>query len=118
MDKSYLDVGGKVFTINMTKLGVALHNDEPRTGIEKEEIKHYGESGNKVESTIKTKEFDKGLEINAPKYNLINICLETVFSERDEVDDGLGFERAMKETSFSFKLAFNTLLDYGILEEV
>jgi len=36
----------------------------------------------------------------------------------EEIDDTLGIDRAFSEAPISFKLAFNTLLDYDIIVEV
>ena len=42
------------------------------------------------------------------------MCLDRVLGEIDEVDEGLG-KFAQEGTSVSFRIAFNTLIKYGIL---
>jgi hypothetical protein len=55
-------------------------------------------------------------EINVFKYDLIKMCIDRVLTEYDDTDENIGVF-AQKETSLSFKLAFNTLLKGGILKE-
>jgi len=57
-------------------------------------------------------------EIDAAKYESIRCFLEVVLIYNEEVDDALGIDRAFLEAPMSFKLAFNTLLDYDIIVEV
>ena len=72
-----------------------------------------------VESTVvTTREFDKGQEINAPKYDVVRMCLEILFTYNETIDDTLGQDRAFKDTTIPFKVAFNTLINYGILKEI
>jgi hypothetical protein len=114
----YLDIGGKTFIIDMERLTKVLDNNSPRDGIENETVIKFNGDTEVVKKKETIKKYDKGQEINAPKYSLINLCFEILFDERDEVDDSLGFIRGMNSKSFSFKLAFNTLRTYRILVEV
>jgi hypothetical protein len=60
---------------------------------------------------------DEGsLEINIFKYEIIKMCLERILGEYEEVDEEMGVF-AQKNTSTSFKIAFNTLIKYKILIE-
>ena len=43
--------------------------------------------------------------------------LDVVLDFEDEIDATLGAERALESTPLSFKLAFNTLYNYGIIKE-
>jgi hypothetical protein len=45
------------------------------------------------------------------------MCLEILFTFSEELDDDLWIARALAKTPISFKMAFNTLLSYGILKE-
>lgn len=60
---------------------------------------------------------DRGKEIDGPKYDVLRLMLETVIDYDEETDDSLGAERGLSKTPLSFKLAFNTLYNYGILKE-
>lgn len=55
-------------------------------------------------------------EINIFKYELIKLCVDRVLNEYDETDENIGVF-AQKETTTSFKLAFNTLIKVGLLTE-
>jgi hypothetical protein len=55
-------------------------------------------------------------EINVFKYDLVKMCIDRVLNEYDETDENIGVF-AQKETSLSFKMAFNTLIKGGILKE-
>jgi len=57
-------------------------------------------------------------EISPAKYDIIRTMLDVVLDvTEDEIDDTLGAERGLEKTSLSFKIAFNTLIEYGVLKE-
>ena len=68
--------------------------------------------------TIKDDEGKEVTEINVFKYELLKMMLDRVLSEIDEIgeDDVLS---SLKQTpgSLSFNIAFNTLIQYGIINE-
>ena len=57
-----------------------------------------------------------GMEINIFKYEIIKMCLERVLNEYEEIDEDMGLFSS-KDTSVSFRLAFNTLIKNNILIE-
>lgn len=59
----------------------------------------------------------RGKEIDGTKYDIIRLMLETLIDFDDDIDDSLGAERALAKTPLSYRLAFNTLYNYGILKE-
>lgn len=56
------------------------------------------------------------LEINLIKFEVVKVCLERVLNEYEDTDEELG-PIAEKSLPISFKIAFNTLIKYGILIE-
>jgi hypothetical protein len=66
--------------------------------------------------TVVEEEDDDSTQINIFKYEIIKMCLERVLGEYEEVDEDMGVF-AQKNTSTSFKIAFNTLIKYKILIE-
>lgn len=66
--------------------------------------------------TIKDDDGNEVLEINVFKYELLKLMIERVLGEINETDDEIGVF-AQNQTLASFKLAFNTLLKYGIIIE-
>lgn len=119
-----IDIGGLVFTIDLESFTSLLtttkidNDGEEVKGIETETKSDYNADGQPISTTIITREYDKGAEIDGPKYDVVRMCLEILMTYNEEVDDTLGFENAMAKTSISFKMAFNTLLNYGILKEI
>jgi hypothetical protein len=59
----------------------------------------------------------RGKEIDGAKYDIIRMMLETLIDYDEETDDSLGADRALEKTPLAYKLAFNTLYNYGILKE-
>lgn len=59
----------------------------------------------------------RGKEIDGPKYDIIRMMIETLIDYDDESDTSLGADRALDKTPLSYKIAFNTLYNYGILKE-
>jgi len=56
-------------------------------------------------------------QINVVKFETIKMMLEVVLTEREEIDDNLGVVTS-KNLSLPFKIAFNTLLMYGIIKHI
>jgi hypothetical protein len=59
----------------------------------------------------------RGKEIDAAKFEVIRTMIEVILAYEDESDASLGAERALEKTPLSYKLAFNTLYNYGIIKE-
>ena len=55
-------------------------------------------------------------EINVFKYEILKMMIDRVLNEIDEIDEEMGLF-AKNTTSVSFRLAFNTLTQYGIIIE-
>ena len=66
--------------------------------------------------TIKDDDGKEVLEINVFKFDLFKLMVERVLGEVEETDEEIGVF-GQNQTSASFKLAFNTLLKYGIIIE-
>lgn len=49
-------------------------------------------------------------------YEILKMCIERILNEFDESDEGMGVF-GQKNTTASFKFAFNTLIKYNILIE-
>jgi hypothetical protein len=56
------------------------------------------------------------VEINVFKYEMVKMAIDRILGEIDEVDEEMGVF-GQKNTSISFRLAFNTLIKYGIIIE-
>jgi hypothetical protein len=70
----------------------------------------------KTGNTIKDEDNNETLEVNIFKYEVIKMCLERILNDYEDVDEEIGVF-AQKDTSISFKIAFNTLIKNEILKE-
>jgi hypothetical protein len=67
-------------------------------------------------NTIKDEDGNESNEINIFMYEILKMCIERVLNEFDEIDEEMG-PFAQKDTSLSFRLAFNTLIKNNIIIE-
>jgi len=56
-------------------------------------------------------------QINVVKFEAIKMMLEVVLTEREEIDNNLGVVTS-ENLSLPFRIAFNTLLRYGIIKYI
>ena len=75
------------------------------------------ENGNILGSEEKETISLKGKEIEGAKYDIVRMMIEVLIDYNEQPDDSLGVERALKTTPLSYKVAFNTLYNCGILKE-
>jgi hypothetical protein len=66
-------------------------------------------------NTIKDEE-GESLEINIFKYEIIKMCLDRILNDYEDVDEEMGVFGS-NNVNVSLKIAFNTLIKYGILIE-
>lgn len=67
-------------------------------------------------NTVKEDDGSESQEINIFKYEVIKMCVERILNEFDESDEDMGLF-AQKDTTISFRIAFNTLVKNNILIE-
>ena len=114
-----INLGGIYYIIDLDRYSQILTDeDDSETTIENETRTDYGSDGQQVQYSVTTREFEKPKVVDGPKYDILRMCLDVFFTYNDEIDDTLGFERALQTTTIPFKVAFNTLFNYGILIEV
>jgi|ETNvirenome_6_85_1030632.scaffolds.fasta_scaffold00046_31 hypothetical protein len=58
-----------------------------------------------------------GFAINAAKYEILRVLLDVIFSGDEQIDDKMGY-KSLDNSTFPFKLALNTLIEYKIIKEV
>jgi hypothetical protein len=113
--------GGNIYYIDLDALEktiIPFGVDPTDKVIEREEKVHL-DADNKVEHTDITEvSRERGREIDGAKYEMIRLMMEILMDGTEETDDdALGADRALEKTSLSYKIAFNTLYNYGILKE-
>lgn len=67
-------------------------------------------------NTIKNEDGSETTEINIFMYEILKMCIERVLNEFEDTDEELGVFGS-KETTVSFKIAYNTLIKNNILIE-
>lgn len=116
-----LEIGGVYYIVDLSAMDKLLTFDDSLKSqkMEEKELKTiYNDDGVRISSEEITREYFKGKEIDGPKYEMIRMFFEVVLMYNEELDDELGIERALSKTTLPFKLAFNTLLEYGIIKEI
>ena len=120
MDEILLEFGGISYYIDFDGLNNILKTDpvlEQKEAKEVETKTTYIQGG--VEKTeIVERTFYKGLEIDISRYETFRALLEILLTYNEESDTTLGAERALNDASLPFKLAFNTLVKYGVLKQL
>jgi hypothetical protein len=116
-----LTIAGITYVLDFEALDNILTLEESlkTKEVEETEIKEvYDADNNFVGKEVLTKNFLKGKEIDATRYEMIRFLIEMIFGNNEEFDDTLGLDRALSNTSIGFKISFNTLLDMGIIKEI
>ena len=115
-----IEFGGVVYYIDVDALQKILIDKKHKptdivTTIETKSVTN--EEGKVVGAeTIESKR-ERGIEIDAVKYDTIRMLLETIIDYNEDIDDTMGSERGLGKTNLPFKIAFNTLFHYGIIKE-
>lgn len=115
-----IEFGGNYYYIDFDALDESVcSNDAWKarevTDVEVTTIKDA--KGNIINTEEVKKTYYKGKEIDGSKYDIIRLCIEVLVDYDEEMDDTLGSERSLTKTPLSYKIAFNTLLNEGILKE-
>lgn len=117
----YLEFAGIAYSLDFSAFDALLSveikpNDEKLT--ETETTVEYDMNMKSIGTTVVTREYQRGKEIDMSKYEMVRFMLEIVLGYNEEIDDSLGVQRALDGLPISYKIAFNTLIKYGILKEI
>ncbi len=115
-----IEFGDITYYIDINALDKAISPDAdlPLKQITDTEVKTVtNEEGITIGTEVTTNTYNIGKEINVAKYDILRMCLETIIDYSEELDETLGSERALDKAPLSYKLAFNTLLNEGIIKE-
>lgn len=118
-----IEFGGKTYFIDFEKIDqlVTIQNQGKAQVIkDTEEIVIYDAKDVKQQTQITTSKYTKGKEVDGLKYETIRLMLEVILKSRqdDDEDSTLGIDRVLNKTSLSFKIAFNSLINAGVLKEM
>jgi hypothetical protein len=115
-----LEFGGVNYSFSLEGFSKAikLGNSDPKELIKFVTTETKTGVDAKVTTKVSETTSERGLEIDSAKYELIKTMIEIIMDDVDvEADDTLGVDRAFDKFNLSYKIAFNTLLSYGILVE-
>lgn len=128
--KPYLEFGGNSFYINLDSIlnAIKIENDynipyqseEPITPPKKGKGKV---STKKIEEVPESEPFQYldeqsgGIQVDISKWEILRLMMEVVMNMNTEIDDKLGMAGLNNDTPIPFKIAFNTLLKYNIIQE-
>lgn len=118
---SLLKIGGDTYIIDfmaMEKLISGNPLSESTMEEDSEITQNLDEAGDIISTTIFTKKYNKGKEIDVSKYETLRMLLEIVLMGNEEIDDELGAKRGMNKLPIPFKVAFNTLKYYEVLKNL
>lgn len=115
-----LDFAGTIYYIDISAFDKAVEpvGHKPTDKITSSETKTVKDPDGKIVSQEElTHTHLRGKELDPSRYDVLKTMLDVVLDFEDEIDATLGAERALESTPLSFKLAFNTLYNYGIIKE-
>jgi hypothetical protein len=124
---NYLEIGGEKYYVNLEAIDTAIIlkaiksdkvNKNDDVIIETTYSTSLDETGEEIGSEIVTNEYPRGLEINGALFEILRTMLEVILQYGEEFDDTLGVERAFDKLPFNFKIAFNTLSKYAIIQKL
>lgn len=114
-----IEFGGTIYSIDLEAMDKTVNKVLDSDEIKTKELKTYLDSEGKIVSTeIYEHTTEKMPEVSAAKYDFLRLLLEIIMDDDpDETDATLGPDRILDKTPLSYRIAFNTLLKYGILKE-
>jgi hypothetical protein len=116
-----LEIAGVAYYIdfdNIEKILTSVDPDLEARNIEDIETRVTNLNGGVEKTEIITKKYHKGREVDLSRYETYRMLIEILLTYNEETDDALGIEIAMQNAPLSFKIAFNTLVKYGILKQL
>lgn len=115
-----LNFGGSLYYLDVDKFTELIRMDHPNGNeiIESVTKEIKDEKGKTITSEVVTTKRERDMYIQQTVYELFREMIDIVLNETDEMDEELGSDRALDKMSISNKIAFNTLIHYGILVAV
>ena len=101
MSYELLDIGGKLYFIDLKSIYEAVKAHDTQFVRDNK--------GNQVRA-------DR--EIDISRWEVVKTMIEIVLTPDAEIDDRMGFIGVNNSVTIPFKIAFNTLIMYGILKEI
>lgn len=116
-----IEFGGNYYYVDLEALDELIASDESLQAKELEDvdtIEYFDADGKLTKTKVVKKKYTKGKEVDGARYDIINFMLQVVLSPMEEMDDTLGAARALSNAPLNYKIAFNTLLEFGVLKMI
>ena len=116
-----ISFGGEIYRIDADAFSKATTQEKSSEKVKEQVVKQYFDQDNKLtNSEVLETSIERGVELNQPKYDILRTMLDVILDEPqdDDVDDALGSDRVLEKKPLSYRIAFNTLLHYGILIQI
>lgn len=113
-----IDVGGITYYIDFEALDKLIATDKSLEAQDVTEVKtreYFDSDGKLVSSDKVTRTYPKSKEIDGARYDCMGLMLQIIMNTDVEIDDTLGIERGLDKMPLNWKVAFNTLVKYGVL---
>lgn len=120
MEKEYITIGNKSFIVRIDLISdFVSYTQKNDNDIETNTSTTYDTAGIILNTEIQTFQPIKKDEIDGPKFDTIRLMFDELFRYELPSDDNfLDFDTIINKMPLGFKIAFNTLLHYDLLEEV
>lgn len=132
--KPYLEFGGNAYYINLDAILDAIKIDNIVINLPVETPQPLVESKSKSSRKSKNIEAEpppaasqeqiefsvdqnNGIQVDISKWEILRMMIDSIMSSNTDVDDKLGMAGLNNNSPIPFKIAFNTLLKYDILQE-
>lgn len=109
-----LKISGENYFIDFANIEKLISSGFKGGEITDSETVETFENGKSISKITTNKTYQKGKEVDAFRYESIREMIDILLTT-EEGEDSLG---SLNKTSISFKLAFNTLIEYGVLNIV
>lgn len=100
-EKIYLEFGGQFIYIDFDEITNVIKLEPPKEEDDEENMSPQNQYGN--------------ITIDVIKWEMINKMIDTILDDLSEEDPTLGMKN-LDKLPVSFKIAYNTLLNYNILK--
>jgi hypothetical protein len=114
-----LNIGGQNYFIDFQSAEKLLTSGSTFKGgkvEDKETTETFDSDGKLIGKVVITKETLRGKEVDMFRYETIKDMMDIIFSDDDEEDPAVKVNKKKLDSQpMSFKIAFNTLLEYGVL---
>lgn len=114
-----LEFGDSVYYIDLNNLdkAITVNNGKDKITTETEKKIIYNSENEVIQRETFERSVPQVKEVDAIKYDLVKLFIEYIIDSTEEIDDSLGADRALQNTSLPYKLVFNTLVHEGIIKE-